>query len=180
MTASLSLYFTRKLAFHFHMRHTLGMTTYDVHESCPIFKTSHSPRPSTSNILLHTWPWTSNFKWTSPPSLQMITNQLKENIIQGWLFILSFPFFRSAFFFSINSLILSGFPLTFSHLAEASLSAFSCLGGRIFCCSRGNCIFFFQFPFWYIWNSINLASVPQLGYKDLVYDYLFTSERDLD
>ena len=25
-----------------------------------------------------------------------------------------------------------------------------CLGGRIFCCSRGNYIFFFQFPFWYI------------------------------
>ena len=25
-----------------------------------------------------------------------------------------------------------------------------CLGGSIFSCSRGNCIFFFQFPFWYI------------------------------
>ena len=25
-----------------------------------------------------------------------------------------------------------------------------CLWGRIFSCSRGNCIFFFQFPFWYI------------------------------
>ena len=29
--------------------------------------------------------------------------------------------FRSAFAFSINSLILSGFPLTFFHLAEANL-----------------------------------------------------------
>ena len=35
--------------------------------------------------------------------------------------------FRSAFVFIINSLILSGFPLTSFHLAEASLSAFSWL-----------------------------------------------------
>ena len=33
------------------------------------------------------------------------------------------PSFRSAFVFSINSLILPGFPTSF-HLAEASLSAF--------------------------------------------------------
>ena len=37
------------------------------------------------------------------------------------------PSFRSTFVFSINSLILSGFPLTSFHLAEASLSAFSWL-----------------------------------------------------
>ena len=41
--------------------------------------------------------------------------------------MLSGPFFRLAFVFSINSLILSGFPLTSFHLAEASLSAFSWL-----------------------------------------------------
>ena len=41
--------------------------------------------------------------------------------------MLSGPSFRSAFVFSINSLILSGFPLTSFHLAEASLSAFSWL-----------------------------------------------------
>ena len=39
--------------------------------------------------------------------------------------MLSRPSFRSAFVFSINSLILSGFPLISFHLAEASLSAFS-------------------------------------------------------
>ena len=33
---------------------------------------------------------------------------------------------KSAFVVSINSLILSGFPLTSFHLVEASLSAFSC------------------------------------------------------
>ena len=37
------------------------------------------PCPSTSKIFPPPWPWTSNFKQT--PSLQMITNQLKENII---------------------------------------------------------------------------------------------------
>ena len=78
-----------------------------------------------SNILPPPWPWTSNFK-RNPP-LQMITNQLKENKIQGWLFILSGPSFRSAFVFSIKSLILSGFPLTSFHLVEASLSSFSWL-----------------------------------------------------
>ena len=41
--------------------------------------------------------------------------------------MLSSPSFRSAFVFSVNSLILSGFPLTSFHLAEASLSAFSWL-----------------------------------------------------
>ena len=34
------------------------------------------------------------------------------------------PSFRLAFVFSINLLILSGFPLTSFHLAEVSLSAF--------------------------------------------------------
>ena len=41
--------------------------------------------------------------------------------------MLSGPSFKSAFVFSINSLILSGFPLTSFHLAEPSLSAFSWL-----------------------------------------------------
>ena len=34
------------------------------------------------------------------------------------------PSFRSAFIFSINSLILPGFPLTCFNLVEATLSAF--------------------------------------------------------
>ena len=41
--------------------------------------------------------------------------------------MLSGPPFRSVFIFSFNSLILSGFPLTSFHLAEASRSAFSWL-----------------------------------------------------
>ena len=41
--------------------------------------------------------------------------------------MLSGPSFRSAFVFSIDSLILSGFPLTTLHLAKASRSDFSWL-----------------------------------------------------
>ena len=50
---------------------------------CRPWKTP-TPCPSTSEILLHPRSWTSNFKQTSP--FQMITTQLKENMIQGWLF----------------------------------------------------------------------------------------------
>ena len=52
------------------------------------------------------------------------SQSIKKNIMQGWLFTSSGSSFRSAFVFSINSLILSRFPLTSFHLAEASLSAF--------------------------------------------------------
>ena len=38
--------------------------------------------------------------------------------------MLSGPFFMLPFLFNINSVILSGFPLTSFHLAEALLSAF--------------------------------------------------------
>ena len=41
--------------------------------------------------------------------------------------MLSGPSFMSAFIFSVNSLILSSFPLTSFHLGEASLSAFTWL-----------------------------------------------------
>ena len=41
--------------------------------------------------------------------------------------MLSGPSFRSAFVFNINSLILSGFPVTSFNLAEVSLSDFSWL-----------------------------------------------------
>ena len=38
--------------------------THGVHESCPIFKTTHPPCPTTSKILPPPWPWTSSFKRT--------------------------------------------------------------------------------------------------------------------
>ena len=36
----------------------------------------------------------------------------------------------------------------------------------------------FSISFLIFWNSINLAYVPQLGNKDLVSDYIFTSQRE--
>ena len=59
-----------------------------------------------------------------PPSFQMMTGQLKENIIQGRLLYVIRFFLQVGFFLIINSLILSGFPLTSFYLVEASLSAF--------------------------------------------------------
>ena len=103
-----------------------------------IFQDPHLPCPAMSKILSPPWPWTSNFKQTlSPYPLQMITNQLKENIIQGWLFMLSGTPFMSAFVFSINSLVLSGFPLISFHLVEASLFPFFvALHSCVCCCPR--------------------------------------------
>ena len=47
-----------------------------------------TPCPSTSEILPPSWLWTSNFERTLPTPLQIITNQLKENMIQGWILYL--------------------------------------------------------------------------------------------
>ena len=90
------------------MRHLQGWYTYKVHENCPIFKAHYHLCPSTSKILPLPWPRTSNFKW-SPP-LQIITNQLKENIIQGWLLYVIRSFFQVHFHFQhqlINLVLLS-------------------------------------------------------------------------
>ena len=54
-------------------------------------------------------------------------NQLKETWSKDDYYMVSGLSFRSALIFSVNSLILSGFPLTSFHLAETSLSAFSWL-----------------------------------------------------
>ena len=53
------------------------------------------------------------------------------------------PSFRSVFVFSINSLILSGFPWTSIHLAEASLSAFLWLYILVY--AVVNCVQLFTF-----------------------------------
>ena len=55
--------------------------------------------------------WGSNFK--RMPPLQIITNQLKVNIIKGWLLYVIKSFIQVGFRF--HSLILSGFPLTSFH-----------------------------------------------------------------
>ena len=57
---------------------------------------------------------------TTPPPFQMITNQLKENIIQGRLLFVTRSFFQVIF--SINLLILSGFPLKMYKVAHSLAS----------------------------------------------------------
>ena len=60
------------------------------------------PCPSTSKIPPPCWPWMSNFKRKTPPPsspLQMITNELKEYIIQGWLLYVIRSFFQVSFRF---------------------------------------------------------------------------------
>ena len=39
-------------------------------------------------------------------------------------------------------------------------------------------MFFFSISFFIFWNSINLAYVSQLGDEYLIFDYLFTSQRE--
>ena len=97
-----------------------------IYQNCPIFKTSHllaHLRPKFFHPLDLGRPISNEPLLLLP--LQIMTNQLKENIIKDDYYMSSGPSFRSAFIFSINSLILPGFSLTSFHLTKASLSAFS-------------------------------------------------------
>ena len=72
-----------------------GWYTYDVHENCPIFKppTTLSIRPK----FFH--PLDPGRPISNKPPLQMINNQLKENVIQGWLLCVIRPFLQVGFRF---------------------------------------------------------------------------------
>ena len=59
-----------------------------------------------------------------PPS-PMITNQLKEDIIQRGLLYVIRSFLQVGFRLHYQHINLSGFPLTYFQLAEATLSVFS-------------------------------------------------------
>ena len=61
---------------------SLQWYTYDVQEDCLNFK-NLPPPPYTSKVLLLPRLWTSTFERMPRP--QMMTNQLKEIMIQGWL-----------------------------------------------------------------------------------------------
>ena len=52
-----------------------------------------------------------------------------------------------------------------------------CQGGRISSHSR-EIVYSFNFLFDIFWCSIYLIHVPQFGREDLVYDYLFTCQRE--
>ena len=62
------------------------------------FQVPPPPCQFTSKIFPLPWSWTSNFKWTHPP-LQMKTNRLKENIIEGWLLCVIGSFLQIGFRF---------------------------------------------------------------------------------
>ena len=56
-----------------------------------------------------------------PLPLPIITNQLKENLIQGWLLHVIRSFLQVGLCSQYQLIIKSGFPLTFIHLAEVNL-----------------------------------------------------------
>ena len=135
-----------------------GWYTYDVHQNCPIFKTPHPPCPSTSKFFLPPWPWTSNFRWNT--TLQMITNQLKENIIQEWLLYVIRPFLQIGFRFQYQPINLVSLSFDFFHLAEASL-LYLLLCGFIFLRVQlseniKKCLFFIVIPIFSTHFAINL------------------------
>ena len=86
----------------------LSRYTYDFHENWPIFK---APTPLSSYVQ----------RKTNPRPSPNYNQSVKRKHNPRMTIMLSGLSFRSAFVFSINSLILSGFPLTFIHLAETNL-----------------------------------------------------------
>ena len=69
------------------------------------FSIPHSPPcPSTSKILWPPSPSMTNFKWA--PLLQMMTNHLKENIIQVWLLYVIRSFLHVDFCFQYQHIRL--------------------------------------------------------------------------
>ena len=127
-----SKFFSLKI-FLFFTKHSYLLTAKRTHEVqddthmtlmkiAQFLRPLHLLCPITSKTLPLPWPWTSNFKWIS--LLQMITNQLKENIIQRWLLYVIRLFFQVGFPFQYQLFNLVRFTLTSCHLTEASLSAF--------------------------------------------------------
>ena len=83
-----------------------GRYTYDVHENCAIFKTPPPP-PLSSYVQNSSTLLTLDIQFKHPPPpppalslpFQMITNQLKEDIIQGGLLYVIRSFLRVGFCF---------------------------------------------------------------------------------
>ena len=86
------------------------------------FQDPHPSCPSTSKILPPPLTLDVQFQANSPSSNDNQSIKRKHNPRMNDYYMLSGPSFRSAFVFSINPLILYGFPSSSFHLAEASLS----------------------------------------------------------
>ena len=113
-------------------------------------KTPHPPCPATSKIPSPPWPWTSNFKQTPLPIilLQVITNQLKENIIHGWLLHVVRSFLQVGFcsqyqLFNLAWLLIGFYPFSWSQPRAQSYfkklkTFFSASSyGEKMCCGQG-------------------------------------------
>ena len=98
-------------------------------------KTVQFSNPPTPLVHPPSWLWTSNFKRIPPHPHRPLPSspngnksiKRKHNPRITIIYYKVLPSIRSSFVFSMNSLILHGFPLASFHLAEASLSAFSWL-----------------------------------------------------
>ena len=74
---------------HYHYWNPRGWYIYDVHDNCSIFKNSH---PLSIYVQSPSTPLTLDvqFQTTFPLFfLQIITNQLKENMIQGYSYVIN-------------------------------------------------------------------------------------------
>ena len=118
-----------------------------MHISCPwklsTFQDPHPPCPTTSKILPPSWLWTSNFKRTTL-HLQMITNQLKENIIHGWLSYVIRSFLKVVFcfqyqLFSLVWLSIDFFPFRWKQPRPQSYSEKLKTSSSLSSCSKKMC-----------------------------------------
>ena len=87
---------------------------------------------SSTSMTLEVFQKTSFKRATLPPLLQLITNQLKENIIQGWLLYVMRSFFQEGFCFQyqlINLVWLSFdfFSLSWSLIICFFVTLYSCV-----------------------------------------------------
>ena len=81
--------------------------------------------------------------------------------------------FESILFSCSLIVCLSKVPSLLLHMKSLA----RCLGSCYFFLFQRKLYILFSIPFLIFWNSINLAYVSQLVDKDLVSDYLFTSQR---
>ena len=100
---------------------TKGWYTYDVYENCSIFRTPY-PLVHLRPKSFHTLGLGHPISNEPPPTFQMITNQFKKSIIQGWLLYAIRSFFQVGFRFQyklINRVWLPGFILLSVQLCKS-------------------------------------------------------------
>ena len=103
----------------------MGRYIYNGHEDCLIFKTPPPPHPFFYLHPTFVYPLDLGRPISNDPNPSPNANQsIKRKHNPRKTIMFSCHFFWSAFLFTINSLILSGFSLFSFHLAQASLSPF--------------------------------------------------------